>query len=86
MFKENLTTFLKELCKEETKERIKNAKYPQSHKDYRYVCKTIIKWIDTFLDTYRMKNIPRRAVFILLQYIKLAIEYWWIFFNLNIKK
>ena len=86
MSKETLTTFIEELCKEETKERIKKAKYPQSHKDYRYACETIIKWIDTFLDTYRMENIPRRAVFILLQYIRLAIEYWWIFFNLNIKK
>jgi len=79
MSKETLTTFLDELCKEETKEKIKKGKYPQSHKDYVYVSETIIKWIDTFLDTYRGKNIPRRAVFILLQYIRLAIEYWWIF-------
>jgi hypothetical protein len=79
MSKETLTTFLDELYKEETSERIKMAKYPQFHKDYMYKCETIIKWIDAFLNTYRMKNIPRRAVFILLQYIRLAIEYWWIF-------
>ena len=41
MFKESLTTFLQELFKEETRERMEMAKYPQSHKDYMYACKSI---------------------------------------------
>jgi hypothetical protein len=76
--KESLTTFLQELCQKETKEKMGMGKYPQSHKDYMYACETINTWISSFLWTYRRKNIPRRAVFILLQYIRLAIEYWWI--------
>ena len=75
MSKESLTPFLRELFKEE---RIEMAKYPQSHKDYIYTCRSINAWIDSFLEKYRGKKIPCRAVHILLYYIRLRIEYWWI--------
>jgi len=78
MSKESLTTFLQELFKEETREKMEMAKYPQSHKDYTYTCKSINTWIDSFLEKYRGKEIPCRAVHILLYYIRLRIEYWWI--------
>jgi hypothetical protein len=84
MSKESLTTFLQELFKEE---RMEMAKYPQSHKDYMYACKSINTWIDSFLEKYRGKKIPCRAVYILLYYIRLRIEYWWILSgNQNEKK
>jgi arginine utilization protein RocB len=44
--KKILTTFLQEPCKEEIRERIKNTKYHQSHKDYIYACKIRIKYIE----------------------------------------